>query len=206
MTDCDVIVVGMPTSCRSLDHMLLGAGVVGSSTALALAKRGLKVILLEQVSTSSDALISRPVRGPTQEWQLPWWFSHHQTSLSAEALRRDDEIGMSLLLRWTLKEQAFPLWESIMKESGTSFFKLVDESSNESNRRPTGGLNVGVNGKKIKDIIDNARSVGAPIEVINAKQIQERYGLLFSLWLAEYDRTHLRRRLRWSCGSRCWCS
>ena len=43
--------------------------------------------------------------------------------------------------------------------------------------RPTGGLNVGKRGSTMDEIIAHARSVGAPIEIIDSKQIQARYGL-----------------------------
>ncbi len=43
--------------------------------------------------------------------------------------------------------------------------------------RPTGGLNVGKKGPKMTEIIQHARSVGAPIEIIDNKQIQQRYGM-----------------------------
>ena len=79
--------------------------------------------------------------------------------------------------RW----QAYPLWASIMAESGVSFFQwgAAAQMHASTRHRHTGGLNVGLRGAKMDEIIAHARAVGAPIEVIDNTQIQQRYGCAF---------------------------
>ena len=51
------------------------------------------------------------------------------------------------------------------------------------------------------EIIQHARSVGAPIEVIDNKQIQQRYGM-HAVLLNDSDdirRSHVLRRVLWRC-------
>lgn len=89
---------------RSADVIVVGAGVMGCSAALELARRGLKVVVVDKAggpglgSTSASSTIVR-FEYPTRDEVATAWESKHYWANWSEHLRSNDEAQLATFVR-----------------------------------------------------------------------------------------------------------
>jgi D-amino-acid dehydrogenase len=93
---------------RSVDAIVLGAGMVGVSAALALQERGRKVVLVDRHGEAADETSFGNAGLVQSEAVIPYTFPHDPTEIAIAALNRDPRAH----IRYTaLPANAQALWQ-----------------------------------------------------------------------------------------------
>ncbi|GMI65800.1 hypothetical protein like AT2G24580 [Hibiscus trionum] len=135
----------MEFSGDGFDVIVVGAGVMGSSTAYQLAKRGQKTLLLEQFD-----------------------FLHHRGSSHGES--RTIRATYPEDYYFSLVTESYKLWEQAQAEIG---FRVYFKAQH---------LDMGpADAKSLLAVIDSCRNNAVPHQVLNRKQVNERFSGLIDI-------------------------